>query len=1436
MVLTGGADGAVLRWGARDGRGGGLHAQAALCRHEAPVLALAPLRASGAGLKGGRRADAALSLAADGGMALWCAADGRCVGACMVLPSVGVPCAAAGLPPAPNREAARPLAAIACRRGDHGVNRAHVDPGCVLVMDVLAMQVLRHLPASVPLQSVVVHAVGSQCVVVAAGQMGSAAAWAASQEALARPAQASAAGGSGGGGSGGSSGGEAQLPPVSEMAVQLPHAGTGSAGWPVVAATPRRHYAPTVMVAPGGGAIVRRSDDRIDVRWARNNAPIASFDAGHARCAAIELLASGYEPPEDACWAGALVLTPPHGAGGGDGGAESAAEGSAVCLLAWLDDGTALLYDLPAELAPGDALIEPASPTGQAQRDALQVPQPNEQPTTDILDLMAMNSSSAVLLSWGPEVGGSPSASDVAMAPRRSVDVAEAPGSPRLLATSEAASEGRIKPRCAVAGALGCSSAVYCHAGDFVARSLSVEAGDDKRSLTVLYCVGANGSLEIASEAALDEAWSSAGVEALDSSPSVISAFSVDAAPDAAHEAATELGWMIACGYDSGRLDVYALPGCGAGATAPIMSVARAHEGRVQCLAASRRLQDSGWERVVVSGGADWRVRAFVASTGEPLACVSPHAGPAVALLPSPPEALAHWSQCVASIGVDGSVAIVSVTGACFDSCDLAAPRPVVTCLPGHPSVPVDGVWDARRGTLACLCMDVSRHSCARSDGIAAEVDTEAAEVAEVEASDIDEGEFDSEVLFVWDIDSATLQRTIRGRSASALLYHMKARARGAAGGAQPVQHGCLRMVATLQGACALSAGVVELVARPVPQQPGGDSWADGRLLFAGIGAEARAALSVAVSGWLAARDGGIEGAPSALRASLCAEVGSGVGAAPLPSACGVVPALEGAAGALTVQFPGSDCLQRNSGAHYAVSRLAAVALGQRLMTLGQSASSCAAALMSLAVGMGDSGGDGAFDISPALQVYAAHWISPSETLRMAARTLFNAAAASANTLEIVTDAVMGVDEQREQAGMVELKVVMAAAATLAAPAQVRAKAASAIAPYLAALVRDEPSAAAAAAADILADGIELWQKHLTPRQMAALVVDAFNLSAKLQSVGLRSGRSDPSGDLGGGLTAYDAAAAREATANLLAALLRADAPLVLRRIKWQLENAPPVSTAHSTAIVAVTHAVSARPEALRPHLALLGTVLHQAMQPANDALRKSCLPRCMALCRTLAASYTEVAFHEQSMRLALADTMPSAASVVDSDDAQVAVAVAAAEAAAAAAPGGGRPAALAFDLQGAARAWRFERSPNARAGAPAVRAALAARARGVAGAGAGVKRRAEIYLLSFSPDGRHLACLSSRDSALRVWPLGRVGGEGASAFGTALSALGATALGAAVGGGVQSDASSVGLERCAEVPELPLDCGAKQVVFEWARGGSVTVRRAVNLSVLAAV
>ena len=116
------------------------------------------------------------------------------------------------------------------------------------------------------------------------------------------------------------------------------------------------------------------------------------------------------------------------------------------------------------------------------------------------------------------------------------------------------------------------------------------------------------------------------------------------------------------------------------------------------------------------------------------------------------------------------------------------------------------------------------------------------------------------------------------------------------------------------------------------------------------------------------------------------------------------------------------------------------------------------------------------------------------------------------------------------------------------------------------------------------------------------------------------------------------------------------------------------------------------------------------------------------------------------------------------------------------------------------------------------------------------MKRAAEIYLLSFSPDGRHLACLSSRDSALRVWPLGRVGGEGASAFGTALSALGATALGAAVGGGVQSDASSVGLERCAEVPELPLDCGAKQVVFEWARGGSVTVRRAVNLSVLAAV
>ena len=1530
-VFTGGRDGVVLRWDVEEASGASsedlsegegaarrMWPALALCRHRAPVMDLEPIESTSAGsgaglaegsaLRGGK-VDSILSCAADGGVLLWSVSDGRCVGACVLLPSVGSPRAAKALPC--RSGAPSPLAALACARSDHGVNRAGAAEGCVVILNCDTMSALRYLEAPLSLLALEVHVIpggpplgagsyetgdctaasaGSvpedEYVLVAAGASDRTAWCLGTWSALVTSdpiAPVNEAGKDAKGVAGESSARGGRPLEVTDMVVPLPHASSGGLAWPTHAGG-NRWGIPAVAVAPGGQALVRRTARTVTVTWARNGEVIASLSASKAAADIARRLGASEAAGDESRWAGAMVVVLPL----------KTSDDELIHLLAWLADGSAVVYELPLALG---GCLSPAKPHWEGT-----CAHSGGHSFMDMEMDMEMDMDMDLKLGTLASGGGTQ----------------PFPKQQSLAADSATEDSAATDPRVcwAVAGVRHCQAVVYGQTGDHVSRSITRVAARDadedcpptQITETTLFTLGSDGSLTRLASSCLADAWVDRTGDSAEpandscegaigaSQLSVCTAFPADAGLDAAGDLDYEMGWLVACGYSNGTIAVHQLPGSMQGSDAPLCVLQGAHDSRVRCLAPSRRAPPRGavaeerWERLLVSSGDDWTVRVWAALNGEALLCVSPHAGPSAALFAPPCDALFNWSQCIGSIGEDGGVALVSVAdhggGAQGGGCNEGGavfPRTVVASFPGHPSMPVDGVWDARRGTLACLCIDRVRATLAEGGASVGPTQRQSqegpstpghgmawADVAEHECAQ----EGSAECLLVWDVDTSSLQRVVHGRDASALLYHLKARARASTSGGSPARQAGVRLSNSLHvsspmgGMCVLACNVPQLLAQPVPQT-GAHSWADGGGLLSAAGVGARAALSIALSGWLCDDQGRIRDTmvPHELRTALCGEGGAGVAFLPtVAGGCMVTPALEGVAGALTVQMPHSgDALRTSSAAHAAVSRLGAAALAQRLMTLGEGASSASATVVSMAVKDCDDAARAEKDAKcalasmSALEVYAAHWQSPCETLRMASRTLLQASAAGPGTMEIIAGAAF--DEaalvqarlaprarmgrlERGDVERAELHIIMGGAAALAAPLPARATVASAVGPALAALVHAGPSAGVAAAADILADGIDVWQENLTPRQMAALVVDAFALSAELQSVGLqREGDSaDGASGEGGGagsLSAMAAAAAREATARLLAALLRADTALVLRRIKWQLEEVEPGSPAHATAFVAVTRAVSARPEALRPHLPLLGHVLHQAMQPANDELRRSCLPRCMALCRTLAETYHEVAFHEQGMRLAMADTMPSAASVVTGagDDEQVAAAAAAAEAAAAAA-GGARPAALAFDLGGAARMWRFERSCGARAGSNAVRAALAARSRAATAVGA-AGARADVHMLSFSPDGRHLASLSSRDCALRVWPLARVAGDGASVFGAALSSLGATSLGAAVAGAGsgQDRATSVGVERCKEVEAMPPEAPrSRQFVFEWSRGGAVAVRRTKDLSVLASV
>lgn len=332
-------------------------------------------------------------------------------------------------------------------------------------------------------------------------------------------------------------------------------------------------------------------------------------------------------------------------------------------------------------------------------------------------------------------------------------------------------------------------------------------------------------------------------------------------------------------------------------------------------------------------------------------------------------------------------------------------------------------------------------------------------------------------------------------------------------------------------------------------------------------------------------------------------------------------PALAGEGAALTLSTPAATAahsLLRVSPRFVAQRALAIAALARRLTRLGEAGRGAAAALLAFATAQ--------LPLPPAappaLAVYAAAWLDPNEAVREAARALVAAAPAAAMPAPLRTEGAPASWRVIEEAAggppadspacTGRLGVLVAGCAAVAAlrrdelgllppallPRLVQA---------LRGLVRESPAPHGAAATSLLAEGMACWwASRLGEAERGALAEEALELCERLAA-----------GGVGGGAT--DVMVAREAGAELLAALAEAAPALFLAVLQGRFANAAPDSAAHVAAFLALIRVVQQQPAVVAPHLERLMEAVCAAGAPAAGGSRRTCATVAVGLVAELA-------------------------------------------------------------------------------------------------------------------------------------------------------------------------------------------------------------------------
>jgi hypothetical protein len=611
----------------------------------------------------------------------------------------------------------------------------------------------------------------------------------------------------------------------------------------------------------------------------------------------------------------------------------------------------------------------------------------------------------------------------------------------------------------------------------------------------------------------------------------------------------------------------------------------RGHAGAVRCLAACRACGSA----VLLSGGDDATVRAWLPAAGTPLAVLRHHVAPVLSLhvvrasmVPAAPatpgregDEDAACDAIVVSEADDGALGVISLpAGAGTPRCERLLADSAAS---GQRCSTV--AWVEASGSLIV----------ARKGGGGA----------------------------AWDALTGIRDRVLAGAAAEELAE--------AAGPRDTAPLQALRGHPAAPWASLLAVDVAALLSRRGGGASAGEAWGPPSSNSGELSEEERAlrCALAALHAW---------GVDARLDAQLAAECGGG-DMIFAPALCGA----EGGCTLLTPAGAASHELLRASPRFVAARSLAMAALARRLQRLGERGRSCAAAVLAFyTVQL-----TGALATAPpALAVYAAAWQDANEYIREAARALLASAPAAAVPAALrkggdaswrVIEAAAGGPPADSPACTGRLGVLVAAGVAVAS---LRREASELIAPSvlprvvtaLRSLLRESPAPHGAAATALLAEGMAAWwASSLGDGERGALAEDGFELVERLSAQGAPGG-------------ATELMVAREAAAELLAELA-AHAPLLfLASLAGRFGSGAPDSAAHMTCFLALIRVVQTQPAVLAPHLDRVLDTVCAALAPTGGGGRRGCATGAVGVVAELATHLaTCVAHHRGSGRVAVA-------------------------------------------------------------------------------------------------------------------------------------------------------------------------------------------------------
>ncbi|XP_021757562.1 uncharacterized protein LOC110722604 isoform X2 [Chenopodium quinoa] len=156
------------------------------------------------------------------------------------------------------------------------------------------------------------------------------------------------------------------------------------------------------------------------------------------------------------------------------------------------------------------------------------------------------------------------------------------------------------------------------------------------------------------------------------------------------------------------------------------------HKGPVLCLAVHQMTcasTDQICSNVLLSGSMDCTLRVWDLETCNAIMVMHHHVAPVRQIILPPLQSYHPWNECFLSVGEDCCVALVSLE-------TLRVER----MFPGHPSYPLQVVWDSVRGYLACLSQNLSVASGTK------------------------------DALYIWDIKAGSRERVLRSAAAHSMF------------------------------------------------------------------------------------------------------------------------------------------------------------------------------------------------------------------------------------------------------------------------------------------------------------------------------------------------------------------------------------------------------------------------------------------------------------------------------------------------------------------------------------------------------------------------------------------------------------------------------------------------------------------------------------------